>query len=255
MEFLKAEVKFYCINLERRADRRQRCQKIADDLGIELEFIAAVDGSKSEIFDSKEYNRKIRNIFYEPLKGGEIACCLSHLKAYEKFLSSDAEFAVILEDDFCPEKEFLPFINQLANGFTGWEAVRLQRSKKQEGLKLVTIEGYEVIFPLRVGLTTTACMYTREGARKAKRIYQSFFLPADEAMKFCHLYGLNMCELNPKLVSQHNDSSDIAGGFQRPPKSKAWVLRKLISISYIILQGLRLLIMPITFLKFKKNEL
>lgn len=247
-------MKFYCINLDRRTDRRAQCSEEAEKAGIQLEFIQAVDGQELEYDQVREYHRNFRLRFYDDLKKGEVACCLSHCTAYRAFLNTEDEFAVILEDDFVLPENFKQQIEELVSNSSGWEAIRLQRSKKQEGPIVGKIGNHDIVFPLRVGLTTTACLYSRIGAKKSLKVYEHFFLPADEAMKFSHFYGLLMYEVNPIMIKQRrNDQSDIGGRLQRPPKHKGLLARIFISLHYTFGQGVRVLLVPIAKSRFKQS--
>ena len=40
------------------------------------------------------------------IQKGEVGCFLSHKKALEKFLTTEAKYAVVFEDDAVPNDEF-----------------------------------------------------------------------------------------------------------------------------------------------------
>ena len=58
--------KMYCINLPRRADRRQHAQLVFKNFNFNVNFVDAVDG------------RTLSNT--GDIKPGEAGCCLSHRK-------------------------------------------------------------------------------------------------------------------------------------------------------------------------------
>lgn len=246
---------YYCINLERRRDRRNAAMEEAAKGGISLEFVDAVDGLDLNLDEVSEYNKELRLKYYEGLSRGDVGCCLSHKKAFEQFLDSDYQFAVVLEDDFVIPNGFRRWVEEFITDTKGWEAVRLQRSRKQEGPTLHSQGGFEIIYPIRVGLTTTACIYTRGGARKAIKVYESFFLPVDYAMKFCHLKGLSILEVNPKMVSQREGvTSDIGGKSQKPPIEKGWWPKFVVAAYSVLGQGMRVLFVPAAMWKFRVKK-
>lgn len=78
--------KIFCINLEKRKDRKMECEIIFNKYKLNVEFINAVDGSL--IKDTKG------------LKPGAAGCCLSHKMIYEKIKNnSSLKKVLILEDD------------------------------------------------------------------------------------------------------------------------------------------------------------
>lgn len=85
------------INLDRSEWRRSHMEKMADSAGVTLQRLPAIDGK--QLSDS-EYEK------YHPLKSdlrrmtkSEVACFLSHRKAWEVVCESNAEYGVVLEDD------------------------------------------------------------------------------------------------------------------------------------------------------------
>jgi GR25 family glycosyltransferase involved in LPS biosynthesis len=88
--------KIYCINLQRRKDRRSECERIFRTHGLNVEFIEAIDGDT--ISDTKG------------LKKGAAGCCLSHKKIYQKmFDDKSLQKVLVLEDDI----EFHPNFKNL----------------------------------------------------------------------------------------------------------------------------------------------
>jgi GR25 family glycosyltransferase involved in LPS biosynthesis len=76
----------YLINLDSRPDRLETSTKQLRNLGIDFHRISAIDGKGLP-----------GNRF---LTSNVLACWQSHLLAYKTFLSTNAEYALILEDDF-----------------------------------------------------------------------------------------------------------------------------------------------------------
>lgn len=88
--------KIFCINLEKRKDRRSTCEKIFSEKEINVEFIEAVDG------------RVIKDC--KGLNPGAAGCCLSHKKIYEMMSRNRSwKSVLILEDDI----EFHPNFKEL----------------------------------------------------------------------------------------------------------------------------------------------
>lgn len=97
-------IKTYIINLPKEKERKKHVEEQLSayiDSYLDIEFIEAVDGrimtevEREQVFDShkafKRYGRKC--------KPGEIGCTLSHQQCYKKIVSSNNDYALILEDD------------------------------------------------------------------------------------------------------------------------------------------------------------
>lgn len=86
----------YVINLLRRPDRRAFMQQQADRLGLQFDYIDAVD-ARTEAPEFAEVN--VRTGFSGRLSRGDLACTLSHRKFWRLFLETGEPYAVVLEDD------------------------------------------------------------------------------------------------------------------------------------------------------------
>jgi len=83
------EMHFYILSLEKDVQRREKISKNMNDFGISYEFFNATDAKKEKIIKNK--NSKLTN--------SEAACAKGHLDIYRKFLETENEYALIIEDD------------------------------------------------------------------------------------------------------------------------------------------------------------
>lgn len=90
--------KIYCINLDRRIDRWEECQKIFSKFNLEVERFSAIDGNKENHGLGYPYDN-------------ELAGAISHTKVIEKARELKLKNVLILEDD-------VDFIGDLENMFT-----------------------------------------------------------------------------------------------------------------------------------------
>lgn len=102
--------KIYCINLDRRTDRWEECQKIFSKHNIDVERFSAIDGNENN-----------HNLGY-PFDN-ELAGAISHTKVIEKAQELKLQRVLILEDDvdFVDdlEKKFTEYVNQIPNNWDG----------------------------------------------------------------------------------------------------------------------------------------
>ena len=87
----------YLINLKRSEDRLKVMDANLKHLGIQYERVLATD---AQTLSEKIYNTVTApNIEYpHQLRPGEIACFLSHRSCWQKFIDSNNDWALILED-------------------------------------------------------------------------------------------------------------------------------------------------------------
>jgi glycosyl transferase, family 25 len=94
----------YVINLDRCADRLAAIGQKCGEAGLHLERIAAIDCRELEQIPWRAQYDEARNRreYLGPLTPGEIACFLSHRRAWGAFLQTNDPAAVFLEDDVIP---------------------------------------------------------------------------------------------------------------------------------------------------------
>ena len=88
----------YLISLAKDTKRRELLQQKFGSYDS-FKLIDAVDGRE---LNAREYYKIVSPSFKaygKVLSPAEVGCSLSHVKAYEAFLASDAKFALIFEDD------------------------------------------------------------------------------------------------------------------------------------------------------------
>lgn len=93
-------MKAFVLNLKRRPDRRAYMEAQLRELGLEAEFVEAIDGydlpaSLSALYDEALAVRRNG----KALAPGELGCALSHRAVYERMINEDIPLALVLEDD------------------------------------------------------------------------------------------------------------------------------------------------------------
>lgn len=99
----------FVINMDRDVARRDWIQRQLDEQNIAFERFAAVDGKQLNTVQRAYHQAATRS----HLSTAEIGCLLSHLQVWQAFLESDAEYALILEDDLHFKADFASFLGQL----------------------------------------------------------------------------------------------------------------------------------------------
>lgn len=101
--------KIYCINLDKRTDRWERCENIFKLNNIEVERFSAIDGSKLDLKNKK-------------LLPGEVGIIRSNLEIVKKAKENNYKNVLIFEDDveLCEDfnNHFENFIKQIPNDWS-----------------------------------------------------------------------------------------------------------------------------------------
>lgn len=113
--------KVYCINLQRRPDRKNKMKKLFEKMKLDVKFWRAVDGSK---------DAKVKNLVHSikpkyPMNEGMIGCYLSHLNVYKDADKKGYERFLVLEDDLLIHKELDKVLNNLLKVKEDWSLLYL----------------------------------------------------------------------------------------------------------------------------------
>ena len=88
----------FVISLKSDEARREKLKERFKNYG-EFKLVEATDGRAMSAKEYYGYTLPSLEAYGRLLSPSEVGCSLSHVRAYEEFLKSDARFALILEDD------------------------------------------------------------------------------------------------------------------------------------------------------------
>ncbi|EJZ16713.1 glycosyltransferase family 25 protein, partial [Rhizobium sp. Pop5] len=207
-------IKTYLINLDRAEIRRFRMERLLAEIGIEFERVAAFDGVAIALprrdFDAKSYLRR-HGRRPNPF---EIGCYLSHVECARKFLASDGEFALILEDDLDIDDDFAEVLAAALERKESWDILRLStvnRGRKHRVTPLTASRSLAIALTREKG--SGAYLVNRKAAGWIADMLLPMRLPYDIALDLEFDEGLRACFVDPVPVSQRADAhSQIQAG-------------------------------------------
>ena len=194
------------INLHDATDRYSNAEEMLQREGIEFERIEAVDGrgKPTSMFPQYDASRALR--FYgRELTSGEIGCYLSHLHCVERFLQSDETYCLVLEDDMSAPENLALILNQLVGSLEkqdglAWDVINLGKAAHNFRTGLSFIDGYQLFHAHYFPVTTTALLWSRQGAQSFWDTRDAIFAPVDHFLRrLCCLRGTGLC-LDPPLI-------------------------------------------------------
>lgn len=221
----------YLINLDGSSERFDSATAQLVREGIKFERVSAVDGRGKLCteFDVVDAN-SMRAFLGRDLSGGEVGCFLSHKQCVERFLETDADYAIVIEDDLKIQKNFEIFLREIVPSLPrGWHVINFGNEKN----KIFSIERELVFYgeSLRLAsahyfpMTTTGLCWSREGARQFLQTCSPIFSSIDRYLRYWQSrVGLGYCFI-PPLVTTTGVNSDIS----RPKKTQGFsLLEKLV---------------------------
>lgn len=203
----------YVINLDRNPERlaHARAQLAGEDLAFER--LAAIDAR--ELDRDPEGLRQVQapaytpRAYHVPMQTGEVACYLSHRKAWATFLfETDARFAVILEDDFALRgslRKFTEYVDRLSA--VPWDMIKLWARPNAISREVARApEGRRLLRELVVSKRTVGQIVSRSGAKRLLEESLPISRPIDVQLQYFWELGVRILAVDPPLVVDVGDT-------------------------------------------------
>ena len=201
------EFKIYIVNLKKDEKRRENIIKEVKKQNLtNYEIVDAVDGNKlnqNELNNVTFKNKKHLNPWNSKMSPSQIGCALSHIKIYEKFIKTEFEVALILEDDAIFIRDFNNNLKQLIlkNFKFRKQIVLLSELKEFYGKALDSADNYEIV-NVSNAFFTHAYMINKEAARSIISFNYPVKTIADNFVFFKIYCNIRITGLNPYLLDQ-----------------------------------------------------
>ncbi|WP_216938193.1 glycosyltransferase family 25 protein [Acinetobacter sp. BY484] len=207
----------YLINLDGSNDRLATATQQLQDVGWSFERFSAYDGRGKALSEFEHYDdAKTNQAIGRSLMNSELGCYLSHYGCAEKFLSTDADYLVVLEDDMKISPEFKDTINQVLEYLDhhqeqDWYLINIAAKKKKFAKDIIEVKGYHLwhafYFPIRgLGL-----IWSRKGAKEFVQKGRSMVFPVDIFFQTWLSQNGKGLGVWPALVQPAAVDSDILG--------------------------------------------
>lgn len=228
----------FLINLDDNHDRLDHASKALTTVAIPFERVSAYDGrgKPPEHVTAYDRTRAIR-LYGRPLTGGEVGCYMSHLNCAERFLQTDAQFGLVMEDDLAITPDTAKAFPQLAEwlhakGPTTWDLVNLCREPRRFFAPLTNVGSCTLCHAFYFPTTTTALLWSRAGAARFLETRAEIFMPVDHFLRrWCSKSGRGLA-CKPAIFTTSGAPSDIDGEAGASParrrfaKSPAYFVRE-----------------------------
>ena len=197
---------YLLINMSSATRRLAEAKQQLDSQGIDWERLDAIT---PEHPDFKRPNTK--KSWYRPLTDPEIACYLSHRKAWQYALGKEADYVVILEDDLVIDHPLVPVVNAAIRLDREWDIIKLFGTRKQRKIIEPLVEkptSVHLVDTPTVPFATTALILKTTALPALLKSSESFFRPVDIDMK--HYWEKNLTIYStyppPVSISEENES-------------------------------------------------
>lgn len=179
------KVETYLINLDGSDERLTRATEQLQAVNWAFERFSAYDGRGKELSSFANYDdAQTQQKLGRRLLNSELGCYLSHYGCAEKFLKSDADYLVVLEDDMKITADFKNSVDVLLNYLDNhkefdWYLINLASKKKKLAKDIAKLGDatlwHAYYFPIRgLGL-----IWSRKGAEEFVALGKTMTMPVD----------------------------------------------------------------------------
>lgn len=216
-------VRIYVINLDRSPDRLAFMSEQLDRLPIPWQRVSAIDGKtlgppQPDVIDVAAYMRS----HGKPVNMNRVGCYLSNVKVMQQFLESDAEFAVILQDDVVLGADFAGLIGALIDDCALWDMVKLAAFHNPLTIAVRTYDGGAKLASMLTRTTSAAAyLVNRHAAERYVEKLLPMHVPFDHAFDRAWYFGFRLFGVLPfPAKSQSAGVSTITGVEGHSPDKK-----------------------------------
>lgn len=198
-------IKAFIIHLARSTDRKPQVEKLIHELPVKTEVIDAVD---SRALTDAEIGRVYKPKLHAPrypfeLSKNEIACFLSHRKAWQAIVDQQLDAGFVIEDDIELTDVFNAAFHAVSNHFEPGSFVRFTfRDDREAGREVFRNNQVRVIIPNPIGLGMVAQLVSFDAAKKLLAITEQFDRPVDTAIQMRWITDLQPLAVIPGGVKE-----------------------------------------------------
>ena len=204
----------FLINLDSSTARLEKADAELKKHGIVYQRISAVDGRPFNVSQFERYNSSRSNAYTgRDLIGSELGCYLSHKKALEAFVASNAEFGLILEDDLHLVDDFKSILDQtiawLITQPAQWHVMNIAANKKKMARPILSLQGHQLYKAYYFPILALGLIWSRQGAESFLAQMDDIYTPIDvEIQAWVSKSGKGL-SIYPPIVVPSGAVSDI----------------------------------------------
>lgn len=208
---MSRKIKAFIIHLDRAASRQRQVDALCHYLPVPAQVISAVDSRQLEDNEIEAaYRRKLHKPTYPfRLTTSEIACFLSHRKAWQAIVDQKLDAGFVVEDDVALTQDFEAAFSLARKKLNRKSFFRFPFHRREKG-PVVAQDGYtRLIRPRPVGLGQVAQLIGHDAAKKLLKVTRHFDRPVDTMMQLFWVTGVRPFAVIPGGVME---ISDVLGG-------------------------------------------
>lgn len=197
----------YLINLNTSPERLEKSQKRLAEQNIDFIRVEGVLGNAltdNEI--EQHYSKNINKTKYHTaLTKGQIGCYFSHRKVWKLIAEGEADFAIILEDDFVLSGDLSKAISSIETLDFSWDLIKLAAYQSREraiAFQKAISDDFKLVVHAKPMSGGAATALTKEAAKKLLLATNKFGRPCDTDIQHFWETQVSVLSLMPFPVAQ-----------------------------------------------------
>ncbi len=216
------------INLPRSVKRREQMEQRLAALGLPYELLPAIDGRADweRLLPSVNVQAFERHVGRDVLPG-EVGCYHSHLKAWQRFLASDARVLLVLEDDMVFHDDFVDALHTALRGRAHWDMLKLAKIRAKQPVCQGLLGPYRLNAYLGAATGFGAYLVQRETAQRLLPALLPICAPIDRELEQVHRhdvrhFGFEPFPCHPQDEGQSTITGERFSAVKRYPLYRRW---------------------------------
>lgn len=215
--FMKVEA--YLINLDDSYERLEKATQQLQKYGLDFKRFPAFDGRGKSLSSFEQYSDdKAKDVMGRSLISSELGCYNSHLGCIQKFLNTDADYLVVLEDDIeIVDQNFNQTMHDILEWLyqhpeIDWYAMNLGAKKNKLSKTIFQTEKHALVKAYYYPIRFIGMVWSRQGAQAFLTYAQDeMYMPVDNlAQSWLSQNGKGL-SVWPALLKPNGSDSDIDG--------------------------------------------
>ncbi|WP_068304693.1 glycosyltransferase family 25 protein [Pararhodobacter sp. CCB-MM2] len=206
----------FVINLDGSEARMASAAAQLTATGLAFQRVPAFDGRGLTPQEFPDYDAKAALAYMgRPMRGGEIGCYHSHLRAAQAVVNSGAPMGLVFEDDMQLVPGAAERLQALADWLAGrddWDLVNLGANKHRIYSNLVQFGAHALTRAHYFPMMASGLLWKREGALAFLQAHDRIFAPVDNYFRHWQTRRDRGLAIWPPLVETTGAESDIFAG-------------------------------------------
>jgi len=230
--------KICLINLERSTDRLIACAEQLEAYNLPFERIEAVNGDSLNAAAINELYNFADSSYHKHLTNGELGCYLSHVRAWQKIVDEQLDYAVILEDDILLQDDIQQGLEAIKDIQQPWDLIKLaEEPAKRKAVHQIQAGAFSLITYNKVPSRTCAQVVSLSGAKKLLATSIHINRPIDIELQYWWESQLSVFGLKPYVVQANHDEVSEIDRHRNRNKAKKSFFRKVVSGFYFLFKN------------------